>query len=369
MGHPKKILFVRPTLGYGGADRVTLNLLQGFDRSKYSCDLALMRAEGDFLADLPEDVKLYDLNVGSLWNMWLPLLRLIKHSNYDVVYSTCGGASMPMMLAVWLSGYKGVSVVSERNILFPPRKNRSKRKLMIRIKSLLYQRANWVTAVSKGVAMECNDVLGIKKDKTVVVHNPMVNDQLVRGAQEDLAEPFFEKHEDVILAVGRFEWQKDYDMLLQAFKKVLEKRSGTGLFILGKGPLMERYQNLAEELGIASYVCFGGFDKNPFKYFKASSVYVLSSRHEGMPGALIQAMACGIACISTDCPTGPNEVIEDGSNGFLVPVGDENLLADRINELLSNTEIRDRFEEKGPSAVLRFHEKPAIDSYFNFLTQ
>ena len=158
-----KILFVRPTLGYGGADRVTVNLLQAFDRSKFQCDLALMRAEGEFIDQIPQDVQLFDLKSSSLWPMWKPLKKLISESDYDVVYSTCGGASMPMMLAAWLSRYKGITVVSERNILFPPKKSKAKRRLMIFIKAFLYKKATWVTAVSKGVAKECKDILGVNR--------------------------------------------------------------------------------------------------------------------------------------------------------------------------------------------------------------
>ena len=314
-------MIVRPTLGYGGADRVTLNLLQGYDRQQFHCDLALMKAEGEFVSDLPSDVKLFNLNANSLWTMWIPLKRILKSQSYDVVYSTCGGASMPMMLAVLLSSFKGQSVVSERNILFPPNKSRSKRLLMIWLKRILYKRANWVTAVSKGVKQECEEILRTNASKTIVVNNPIVNNSLLNQKNNKVGHAFFEKFEHIVLAVGRFEWQKDYDTLLNAFE-LIHKKHSVGLFILGKGPLQSRYEQLVSEKNLVDYVCFAGFDKNPFQYMNKSSVFVLSSRHEGMPGVLIQAMASEVACISTDCPTGPNELIVSGENGFLVPVGD-----------------------------------------------
>ncbi len=363
----KKILFVRPTLGYGGADRVTLNLLKGFDRSVYDCDLALMKAEGEFLADLPEDVKLIDLKANSLWSMWLPLRRAIISSKYDVIYSTCGGASMPMMLAIWLSGFKGVSVVSERNILFPPKKNKLKRRLMLGIKKFLYEKATWITAVSKGVAEECVQILGTSKNKTIVVNNPIINSDLLEGKEEELDNEFFQKFDKIVLAIGRFEWQKDYDTMLNAFKGVLNRKANIGLFILGKGPLENHYKEKARDLGIFENVNFGGFDKNPFKYMKSSDVYVLSSRHEGMPGVLVQAMACGVACVSTDCPTGPNELIESGKNGFLVDPENSEDLARAIEKLLNDEQLRQSFSSNAPTAVSRFKEKEGVDSYFQFL--
>lgn len=367
MSAKKKILFVRPTLGYGGADRVTLNLLKGFDRDAYSCDLALMRAQGEFISDLPEDVKLLDLKARSLWFMVGPLLKILRSSDYDVMYSTCGGASMPMMLATWIGRFSGTTVVSERNILFPPKKAKGKRKLMLFIKKLLYKKASWVTAVSEGVAKECKDILHTDPERTIVVHNPIINADLEKGKSESLSHEFFEKHEKVILAVGRFEWQKDYDTLFEAFSILCKKREGLGLFILGKGPLEDYYRNKAKELGIADNICFGGFDKNPFKYMKACDIYVLSSRHEGMPGVLVQAMACGTACVATDCPTGPNELIRDGENGFLATVEDPESVANALGKLLDDPDLEKQFADKSPESVIRYREQPAVQSYFYFL--
>lgn len=363
----KKILFVRPTLGYGGADRVTLNLLKGFDRSNYKCDLALMKGEGEFLEDLPSDVSLIDLKAKSLWNMWKPLKKVIESSEYDVIYSTCGGASMPMMLAIWISGFKGVSVVSERNILFPPKKNKSKRRLMLIVKRFLYKKATWVTAVSKGVAEECVKVLNTLENNTIVVNNPIINDDLLDGKQEPFNNEFFSKFDKVILAIGRFEWQKDYDTLFSAFKILLEKNASLGLCVLGKGPLEDYYKNQASEMSILQNINFGGFDKNPFKYMSACDVYILSSRHEGMPGVLVQAMACGTACVATDCRTGPNELIENGSNGFLVNIEDSEGLAVATQELLDNDALREKFRLLAPKSVEKFSEERATKSYFHFL--
>jgi len=364
-----KILFVRPTLGYGGADRVTVNLLQAFDRSHFHCDIALMRAEGEFLDQIPSDVQLFDLKSKSLWSMWMPLKKLIAESDYDVIYSTCGGASMPMMLAAWLGSFKGITVVSERNILFPPNKSKTKRRLMIIIKAFLYKKATRVTAVSKGVAKECEEILGIAPNRIKVVYNPIVNNGLLKGAQEKVVHPFYDQYDKIILAVGRLEWQKDYDTLLKAFKKVIQVNDKVGLFILGKGALESHYRSIVSDMGLADNVCFAGFDKNPFKYMAASDVYVLSSRHEGMPGTLVQAMACGAACIATDCPTGPNELIVDGENGYLVKLGDHSAMAERMLRLLGSDNLKSKFSKTAPLAVQKYSEKMGVMSYFDFLVK
>lgn len=363
----KRILFVRPTMGYGGADRVTLQLLQAIDREKYIPSLALMRAEGEFLNDVPADVKIYDCKAKSLWWMVFPLIKLLNSEKFDIIYSTCGGASIPAGLSKILSKTNTILVFSERNILFPPGKNPWKRKLMLLLKKRIYPKAHWITAVSKGVRQEIITLLNIKPEKVIVVDNPLIDKGLTIQKFETVDHHFFDGTVPVILAVGRFEYQKDYGLLLNAFKKVTQKLKAR-LFILGTGPLLEQFKKYAAKTGIEDAVFFAGFDKNPFKYMAKCDVFVLSSRHEGMPGVLIQALACGAACVSTDCPTGPNELIQDGENGFLVPVGDVEKLAEKILMLLENNALRQKFKDAAPNSIRRFETDTAINSYFNFLS-
>lgn len=362
----KRILFIRPTLGYGGADRVTLNLLLDYDRERFSCDIALMRAEGEFIEDLPDDVRVFSTNSKSLWHFWKPLAKIIKTKKYDVLYATCGGAAIPMMIAALLVKYKGISVVSERNILFPPNKSLWKRRLMLQLKSYLYSKATWVTAVSKGVKKECEEMLGLDPLKCKVVYNPIVNKNLLTLKDEPVTNAFFNSKQYIILAVGRFEPQKDYKTLLEMFQQVREQ-CNAGLLILGKGPLMRYYQGLASDMGLADHVYFAGFDKNPFKYMKQCSTYVLSSIHEGMPGVLVQAMACGAACVSTNCPTGPDEIIVHGENGLLSEVGDANGLAENVLSILNDGPLREKLGKKAQNSVEKFTMENGSNSYFEFL--
>jgi glycosyltransferase involved in cell wall biosynthesis len=362
----KKILFVRPTLGFGGADRVTLNLLKGFDRDHFACDLALMRAEGDFLNDVPKDVNIYNGNVSSLWSFWKPLSKIIKNSEYDVVYSTCGGAAIPLMIAVKISKFKGISVVSERGALSRAGVNSAKRKFMLFLKKYLYKHADWVTTVSKGVAEECHIKLKVSNEKLRVVNNPIINSDLEEQKKEEVTHSFFTSNRPMVLAVGRFVHEKDYHTLIRAFKLVRQNMNA-GLFILGKGPLEEQIKEMVEKENLSKDVCFAGFDKNPFKYMYNTDVFVLSSRNEGMPGVLVQAMACEAACVSTDCPTGPNELIVDGESGFLVPVEDYKTMAEKIEVILANQELKKSFKAKARERVNKYEEAAGVDSYFNFL--
>jgi glycosyltransferase involved in cell wall biosynthesis len=135
------------------------------------------------------------------------------------------------------------------------------------------------------------------------------------------------------------------------------------LIILGEGEARKSLERLAERLGVRNDVDFPGFIKNPFPYMRNCTVFVLSSRFEGLPGALIQAMACGAPVIATDCPSGPAEIIKEGSSGFLIPVGDQERLIGAMKQLLDNEELRRSFSEAGRKAASAFEVSSMVRHY------
>ena len=354
-------------MGYGGADRVTLNLLQNLDRDKYQPHLALMKAEGVFMSKIPEDVPVYDLKAKSLWFMTKPLTQLLKKRYFDILYSTCGGASIPLMMVPGSIRKKSIVVVSERNILAPPHKNNFKRKLMLFLKRKLYPKADHITAVSRGVASEIETRFEINPNKIHVVNNPVITADMAELMKHEIKDPeFLDDNYPVILMAGRFDPQKNYPMMFEAFSKVCAQ-SNAHLFILGKGPLENELKQLASDMQIEDRITFRGYDTNPYKYMSRCHVFALSSDHEGMPGVLIQAMACGAACVSTNCRTGPSELIQHGVNGFLVKTGDPEDMADHILRLLADQDLAIQFGVEAKESVDRYHSKAGIQSYFSFL--
>lgn len=366
MSERLKILFVRTSMTYGGADRITLNILKDFDRNLYKCDLALVKKTGQYLNEIPSDVRVFDLKAINSFFSFFSIKDLLNKSDYDVVYSTCGGTNASTVVAAKLSGKQLKVVVSERNVMLPPGKNKVKQFLQHSFKKLTYPKADFVTVVSKALEQEVLQETNTKPQKIKVLYNPVINNDLLQQKEEVLNNVVFNSEKPVILAVGRFVYQKDYPTLFKAFQKVIQEVPAQ-LFILGTGPLEEELKKLVITMGLYENITFGGFDKNPFKYMKNCSVFVLSSKHEGMPGVLIQAMACGAPSVATDCPTGPSEVIENGINGFLVPVEDDKKMAEKILDLLGNEELRKKFSENSIQKLVPFHYKYAINSYFEFL--
>ena len=365
MGDRKKLMIILPTMGQGGADRVTLILLQHLNRHEFDLSLVLMRREGAYLNEIPSDVRVIDCNAKNLWLFLFPLLSVIRREKPDILFSTCGGANMPLSLLAFLNPFrKWKAILSERNILFHPGKNQIKRYAMIFSKALFYRFTDVITAVSEGVKSELSRFLLLPKSEILVVDNPVIDKNLYFQSMEPFAHPWFSKDRiiPVILHVGRFVYQKDHATLIRAFQ-ILLKHKQARLFLLGEGPLKPDIQMLVNELGLASEVAFGGFDINPFKYMAACDVFVMSSIHEGMPGVLIQAMACGAPVVSTNCPTGPDELVT-GESGILVPVQDKSALASGLVKMLDFTpEARKSMGLAGKKSVTRFEVEKAMDSY------
>jgi glycosyltransferase involved in cell wall biosynthesis len=362
----KKVLFVRTTMGQGGADRVTSILLQYLDRKDYELSLLLMKKEGEHLSSIPNDVYVMSsVNKSLLW--FLPtLLSAIKDCKPDVVFSTSGGTNVPLALCALLKFRRQYKIVlSERNMLFPPGKGKIKRALMVIAKAILYRFADRITAVSEGVRKDMQRLLYISQNRIQLVFNPVVENSMLQLANESVNHSWFKSDREipVIVHAGRFVYQKDHYTLITAFATV-RNMNACRLFLLGDGPLLESMKKLVHDLGIERDVFFAGFDLNPFKYFSKCDLFVLSSRHEGMPGTLIQAMACGAPVVSTDCPSGPNEIItESGKDGILVPVGDAVALAGAIEKVLTDKNLSASLRINAKKAVEKFRLETAIQSY------
>jgi glycosyltransferase involved in cell wall biosynthesis len=356
-----KVLIVRPSLAGGGADRITTTLLQSLSRERFELALALNRLEGPFLEDVPSDVPIHELGASSLWTAWLPLRRLLRTTRPDVLFSTCGGMNLPASLASLTSPGKRRLVLSERNVLVRDHPWPKKWSLLL-AKGLLYPTADRITAVSQGVKDDLAGRLRLAPGRIRVVYNPVTTPELETLAREQPRHPWLQDGAPVVLAAGRLVPAKGFDLLIRA-AAVVRRRHPLRLVILGEGPERPRLLALARELQIADCVDLPGFDKNPFSYMRSCTLFVLSSRYEGLPGVLIQAMACGAPVVATDCPAGPAEIISPGQDGILVPVEDVDALAAEIERLLGDPETRHRLGDSARRSAQRFGRDRVVEAY------
>jgi glycosyltransferase involved in cell wall biosynthesis len=228
-------------------------------------------------------------------------------------------------------------VVAEHNQLSKTARNATKLKgkLAPWFTRFLYPYADGIVAVSQGVAKDLSDTAHLPIGSIETIYNPVITPAMLASAKEPLEHKWFASGAPpVILGIGKLEPQKDFPNLIHAFAKVRQVQHAR-LVILGWGPDRSELQALAEELGVEADVDLLGYVQNPYAYIARSTVFVLSSAWEGLPTVLIEAMALGKPVVSTDCESGPSEILADGKYGFLTPVGDSEALASAILEVLS----------------------------------
>ncbi len=333
----------------GGAERVALDLSSGFVDQGYDVDLVLVEAKGDLLREVHKDVSIVDLGARRVATSLLPLRRYLSSREPDILYSMMTEPNLIAIAAHRLASTDTRLIISEHNML--SRSTSSiKDQLVVRGAWFSYPLADHAVAVSKGVRQDLLAKTLLDDDSIFVIYNPVHVESIRKKASESVGHEWFTENSfDVVLSGGRHEPQKGFDTLLDAFARL--DRDNIRLILFGEGPETEALQQQAIMLGIGDHVSFPGFVDNPYSYMSAADVFVLSSVHEGFGLVLIEAMACGCPVVSTDCESGPAEILENGTHGSLVPVGDSNAMAIAINEMIDEpidskklTERADDFE-------------------------
>lgn len=358
-----------PALYGGGAERVMLNLAAGLAARQHAVDLVVAQAEGPYLAEIPSSVRLMELNPRHRRSFRtlasLPaLIRYLRRERPDALIS----ALHANIVALWarrLAGSPRQAVVSEHNTLSVQMQTwpRWHSQLMLRLIRSCYPWADAVTAVSAGVADDLAIVTGIPRSGVQVIYNPIVTPQFQEKATEPLVHPWFEPGSPpVVLGVGRLAVQKDFGTLIRAFARVRQTRS-CRLLILGEGEERPALEAVVRELGMEQEASLPGFVPNPFPYMAQAALFVLSSRWEGLPTVLVEALYCGSRIVATECPSGPREILCEGRYGQLVPVGDVGALARAMEDALAGK------LDRPPAESWRLYElDTVVDQYVNLLS-
>ena len=317
------------TMGGGGAQRAMLNLAQGMKEVGCRVDLVLARAEGPLLAEARATVNVVDLRASRVLTALPGLVRYLRHERPQALISAMEYVNVVALWAKRLARVPMQLAVSEQNTLSVHARHARKigGRVMPHLVRRFYPRADGIVPNSSGVLQDLQRVTGLPRERFTMIYNPMVTPHLRQQAQAAPEHPWLQvENPPVVLAVGRLEHQKDYPTLIRAFAQVRRARKAR-LVILGEGSERARLETLIQELGVADDVDLPGFAPNPYACMARASCFVLSSRWEGLPGVLVEALCCGPPLVATDCPSGPREILADGRYGRLVPVGDIDALA------------------------------------------
>lgn len=346
-----KISLIVPNLAGGGAERVMVSLANNFTMKGISTDLVIVNnSDMYYESELSDKVNLVNLQKKRVINSIPSLKRYFVETKPSAVVSTLTHMTSATYLAIGISGLKGVR--------FFPREDRAPIKVSFRnpylyllsfLTKKAYRKANGIISLSDDMAAELRRFYALETP-IHTIYNPMDIDKIIDlSVQMPFPALPWSGDTKFVLGAGRLTDQKDFPTLLKAIAKVRESHD-VKLVILGEGPNRLSLESQALGLGIRDSLFMPGFVKNPFAFMSAAEVFVLSSVNEGLPNTLIQAQICGVNCISTDCPTGPREVLQDGANGELVDIGDYDTIANAIMRSLGN-------RSKGAMAVKELRQR------------
>lgn len=329
-------IFIRDLDG-GGAQRVVINLLQGMIEQGIIPDLILSSVTGSFLNQVPPEVRIINLNSKTVMASIPALTKYLIQVKPKALISHLHSNNVASIISRDLARVSTrLLLVSHTNFSLEKLSLPKKAKLLPTLMKFLYRRSATLIAVSQGAARNLEDELNFKKNVVKTLYNPVISKNIFDKANEHVEHPWLQpKQPPVFLTVGRLIKDKDHKNLIKAFAYLRSKHIAK-LIILGEGDFQNELKALTKELGVETDVDIPGFVSNPYAYMSKASGFVLTSLHEALPTVLIEAMACGCSIISTDCPYGPREILDNGKYGLLIPLQDPVKLAEAMEYILDN---------------------------------
>lgn len=354
MTRPVALLFSNPV--GGGVQRVMMNLGAGIAALGIPVDLVVARVPGD-VPPLPPGTRLVNLAARRTVNVLPGLIRYLRESRPRALLSAGERLNVLAVLARAAARSDARLVVAIHIALRAQFANAADPRtwLLRRVVPAAYRRADAVVSVSRAAAAEAAEVLRMAPERVRAIYNPVVTPELFRHAAGPAAHPWLadDRTVPVLLGMGRLAPQKDFATLIRAFARVRAIRPAR-LLVLGEGEERDALRALADGLGVGADVDLAGFTNDPYPSLARADVFVLSSAWEGLPTVLIEALALGVPVVSTDCPTGPAEILRGGERGELVPPADPAALADAILRALDapRDRVRPDLPEFSPEHVV-----------------
>ncbi|MGZ2411028.1 glycosyltransferase involved in cell wall biosynthesis [Sphingomonas sp. F9_3S_D5_B_2] len=357
-----RFAFLLPDLSGGGAERVTLTIIEDFLQRGHTVDLLLMRARGDLLPLVPRQVRIVEFGVERIRHLVWPLAKYIEHERPNALQISMWPLTVAGIVSRALSRTRSTLVVSDHSTLSRQYANRGRlhRQLLKWSVRLAYPLADVRVVVAREVARDLSRLSGLPADAFKVIYNPIAPPSIpVVGSDVD---DLWGGGGYRILNVARLTAEKNQLLLIKSFASLAQSVEAR-LIILGEGPLRSELLREAEKLGVADRVLMPGFKIDPSPFYRSADVFVLSSEYEGYPTVLLEAMQAGLQVVSTDCASGPSEILANGQFGKLVPCGEDELLGQAIFETLMQPSAPERLRRRAYEL-----SSSATDQYFGIMS-
>ena len=360
----KKYLFLIPTLEVGGAEISTIVLINELSKENNIINILTCNKKGILKKTIDSKVKIIELPYKRISKCIFKIANHIRAFKPNIIFSIIFNCNIITMISTFISGHKCLKIISERQSTYISLKeyNFLNRQIVKVISFFTFSYSDKIIAVSDGVK---NDLAQIFPSISSKIHTIYNGFNIKKITKDKLETPEFKKFNDfvqikgkkILLACGRLADQKGFINLIKSCE-ILKKYINFHLFILGEGPQRNQLERLIKQKNMGEYISLVGKVENPFPFMAKSDLFILSSKSEGLPGVLIQALICNAQVISTDCPHGPNEILKNGSYGGLVKVNDHIQLANGIIFQLNNPIIYDQEDIKK-----RYDIKATIKEY------
>lgn len=359
------IAFFLVNLDGGGAEKVMLGLASGFAERGLKVDLVLVKLTGEYRSLISPKVRVVNFEHPRLITSLPLLVKYLKQTRPKLLISALEDPNTLAIIAKILARVPTRIVVTIHNHLtrYSSQSKELKRKLTPWFVRWLFPFTDGIVAVSQGVADDAVKVSGLDPSKIKTIYNPIFTTDLIAKFQESIdCDWLLENHIPVILGVGRLSQQKDFATLIRSIAIVRQTRP-VRLMILGQGEELPHLESLVKELDLINDVAFLGFVANPYAYMAKAQMLVMSSVYEGFGNVLVEGMLAGTPVVSTNCESGPSEILADGKYGNLVAVGDASGLATAIINTLENPPDSDLLIKRGQE----FSLAAALDKYHHLL--
>ncbi len=368
---PMKLTFFLQDFKGGGAQHMIVNTANEFAARGHDVVLLVVNDDGPHKDRVAETVRIENLGKNRSLAAIGAIAAYIYRQKPDVFVSAMTHSNIVAILSRLLVPRSGTRlVVTERTFLSRHIEETPslRDKAFVYAVKIFYRFADKVIGISRGVADDIQGLAHLKPEKTSYIYNPVITSQMQQEYAEDLPALRDMQGQALIVTSGRLSFEKDQATLLRAFARVCAERDAK-LLILGDGPLKQDLKDISATLGIADNVCFAGFVKNSLAYMKQADLFVITSLYEGFCNVIVEALYCGLPVVSTDAPSGPREILQNGVYGAIVPVGDSKALADAMLAALSKAENPEVEMEKQRRRAQDFTVTKICDQYEALFTE